>query len=158
MAAVLTIGTIGRGIQFSNLSGILVTVATSGATYATATGGMPIDLVGILQQATPAGNVAPNYIQALNPADVVGILPIGLSTNGFVPGNLVMGTAVDTTPPGMSSGNATASPGILTSAPATFRLWGTGNGNALHLAEVADGAVTDTVTFLLLVNRNGANS
>ncbi len=157
-AAALQIGTIGRGIQFSNLSGILVTVTATATVYATATGGLPIDLTGILQQATPAGDNAPNYIQAINPADVVGVMAIALSTNGFIPASLVVGTPTYTAVPWMTSTNESGVPGILATCPATLRLWGTGNGNALHLAEVGDGAITDAVTFILLVNRNGANN
>lgn len=150
-ASVLTIGTIGRGIQYGTLAGILVTVTASATAYATATGGLPIDLTGILQQATPAGDIAPNYTQALNPADIVGIVSIGTSTNGYTPGGLVVGTPTYTTPPWMSAGNATAVPGILATCPATFRLT---NGTA----QVADGNITDAVTFILLVMRNGANN
>jgi hypothetical protein len=147
----VAIGTIGRGIQFGNLSGILCTVTAVATVYATATGGLPIDLAPILQQAAPAGWDAPNYIQAIHPSDVIGILSIGPSTNGYTAGGLVIGTPTYTTPPWMSAGNATSLPGILVTCPATFRL---NNGSA----QVGDGAVTDAVTFLLLVARNGANS
>lgn len=157
-AAALTIGTIGRGIQFGNLSGILVTVTATATVYATASGGLPIDLTGILQQAAPSGWDAPNYVQALNPADIVGILPIGLSTNGYLPLSFTLGTPTYTAVPWETAGNGANVPGILATCPATIRLWGTGASNAAALAQVADGAVTDAVTFLLLVQRNGANN
>lgn len=157
-AASLTIGTIGRGIQFGNLSGILVTVTATATVYATASGGLPIDLTGILQQAAPSGWDAPNYVQALNPADIVGISPIGLSTNGYLPLNFTLGTPTYTAVPWETAGNGANVPGILATCPATIRLWGTGASNAAALAQVADGAVTDAVTFLLLVQRNGANN
>lgn len=157
-ASTLQIGTIGRGIQFGNLSGILVTVTATATTYTTATGGLPIDLTGILQQAAPSGFDAPNYITALNPADVVGILPLNLSTAGWLPQTLVVGTPTYTAVPWESNTGVSNTPGTLATCPATFRIWGTGSGNASHFAEIADGSVTDVFTFILLVQRNGANN
>lgn len=159
-ASTLQIGTIGRGIQFGNLSGILVTVTATATVYASASGGLPIDLTGILQQAAPAGFDAPNYIQALNPSDIVNILPLGLSTNGFLPTGLTVGMPTYTPVPWTSTTNAASQPGILATCPATFRMVGIGASAANHAAfgEIVDGAVTDTMTFLLLVNRNGANT
>jgi len=151
-AATLSVASSGRsGIPLINLSGIVCTITATATAYATATGGLPIDLVGILQQAAPAGNDAPNYIQALHPSDIIGILPMGTSTNGYTPGGLVVGTPTYTAVPWMSTTNASASPGILATCPATLRLT---NGTA----QVADGNITDAVTFLLLVNRNGVNN
>ena len=157
-AAALQIGTIGRGIQFANLSGIIVTITATATVYATASGGLPIDLTGILQQAAPAGFVGPAGIQAINPADVVGVLPYNLSTNKFLPMGLVVGTPTYTTPPGMSSNDASAVPGFLATCPATIRLWATGAASNGAFGEIADGAVTDTISFILLVSRNGANN
>ena len=58
--SVSSIGTIGRGVQFANLSAIPVTVTATATVYATATGGLPIDLTAVLQQAAPASGIAPN--------------------------------------------------------------------------------------------------
>lgn len=157
-AASLTIGTIGRGIQFGNLSGILVTVVASATTYSAAGGGLPIDLTTVLQQAAPAGWDAPNYTQALNPADVVCLVPMQLSTAGYLPQKLVVGTPTYTAVPGTTAGNGDNVPGILATCPATIQLWGTGASNAAALAQVADGSNSDTVTFLMIVMRNGANN
>lgn len=159
-AAALQIGTIGRGIQFGNLSGILVTVTATATTYTSASGGLPIDLTGILQQAAPSSGDAPNYITALNPADVVGLMPIQLSTNGYLPLNLVVGTPTYTAVPWQSDNGTAATPGTLATCPATFRLQGIGASAANHAAfgETADGSTTDTITFILLVQRNGANN
>ncbi len=156
-AASLSVGTVGRGIQFGNLSGILVNVVATATVYATATGGLPIDLTGILQSAAPASGIAPNYTQALHPSDVIGLIPIGIGT-GFIAASLTVGTPTYTAVPGMTSTNASGVPGILATCPATIRMWGTGNANAAHLAEIADGAVTETFSFIMLVARNGANS
>ncbi len=70
-AATLTTGTLGRGVAFANLSAISVTLTLTATVYATATGGIPFDLTGILQQAAAGelpGGIAPNYTQALNPS------------------------------------------------------------------------------------------
>lgn len=162
-AATLTIGTIGRGIQFGNLSGILVTVTGVSTTYATASGGLPFDLVTILQNAAPAGWNAPNYTQAINVQDVVGLLPIQLSTAGYLPMQLVVAISSCTysaVPWESNTGGPANTPGILTSAPTTLRLIGIGAAATNHAAfgETADGSNSDVVTFLLLVMRNGANN
>lgn len=159
-AATLQIGTIGRGIQFGNLSGILVAVTGVATTYTAASGGLPIDLTTILQQAAPSGWDAPNYTQAINPADVVGLLPIQLSTAGYLPQQLVVGTPTYTAVPWQSDSGVAATPGILATCPATFRLIGIGAASTNHAAfgEVADGSNSDVVTFLMLVMRNGANN
>lgn len=158
-AATLTLATLGRGpTVFGNLSGIYVTVTATATVYATASGGLPIDLTGILQQATPPGDIAPNYTQALNPADIVGIMPVAMSTNKFLALGFTLGTPTYTAVPWMTSTNETGVPGILATCPCTIRLYATGASNAAAFAEIADGAVTDAVTFVLLVARNGANN
>lgn len=162
MAATLQLNSIGRGPGvMSNLSAISVTITANGATYTTATGGLPIDLTAILQTATagdiPSG-IAPNYIQTLNVADIVGATFTSLSTNGFMPANLTVGAATYTNVPWQSDNGVAATPGILATCPCTIRLWGTGASNAAAFAEVADGANTDTFTVFLLINRNGANN
>jgi hypothetical protein len=160
-AATTSIGATGRGVVMSNVSVIQFTLTLSATVYATASGGIPFDLTTVLQQAVAGeipGGIAPNYTQALNPADIVGVIPVGLTTNGFIPASIAVGTATFDPIPWMSTANASASPGALKTCPCTMRLWGTGAANAAHLAEIADGAVTDAVTILLLVNRNGANN
>lgn len=160
-AATLVIGTIGRGIQFGNLSAIITTVTGVATTYSSAGGGLPIDLTGILQQAAPSGWNAPNYTQAINPADVVGLSPIQLSTAGYLPMQLVIGTPTYTAVPWESNtGGPANTPGILATCPANFKLIGIGASAANHAAfgETADGSNSDVATFLLLVMRNGANN
>lgn len=160
MAANVTYSNAGRLTVIANIAGILVTVATNGATYATASGGMPIDLAAILNNANP--NDSENLIQ---PADLIGIQSIGNSTGGFMPGNLALGTPTQLTAVGSGFGSAAGLPPPMTvrpdyiwaTVPATIRLWGTGSANHGAMGEVADGAVTDTVTFLLLYARGGSN-
>jgi hypothetical protein len=118
---------------------------------------LPIDLAPILQQAAPAGWIGPAGTQAINPADVVDIIP-AFTTGKFLANKLVVGTPIYATPPGMSSNDASAVPGFLVTCPATIRLYATGAGANAAFGEIADGAVTDTVTFILLVQRNGANN
>jgi hypothetical protein len=142
----------------TNFTGVSVTITATATVYATATGGLPIDLTGVLQQAAPAGFDAPNYVQALNPADVMGVTFLQLSTNGFMPAGLVVGTPTYTAVPWESSTNAAAVPGILATCPATIRLFGSGAANHSALGEIADGAVTDTITLIVLIARSGANN
>lgn len=158
-AATLTTNAPGRqSAPINVITFIPVTVTLTATVYATASGGAPIDLTTVLQQAAPAGGNAPNYVQAINPADVIGILAPNMSTNGFEAKSLVIGTPTYTAVPGQSTNGVAATPGILATCPATFRLFGTGSGNAAGYAQVADGAVTDAVTFWLIVMRNGANN
>lgn len=160
-AASLVTATQGRGPGvFPNMSTILVTVTATATVYASASGGLPVDLTTMLQTAAPSGWDGPQGIQALNPGDIVGVLPKGFSTNGFLPIDITVGTATYTTPPGMSTTDATAVPGFLATCPAWIRLMGIGASSANHagFGEIADGAVTDTFTFFLVVNRNGSNS
>jgi hypothetical protein len=165
--ATIVVNSFGRSnVAMNTVDVLVVTVTAVATTYATATDGLPIDLTTSLQIAAPAGNDAPNYTQARNPNDVVGGFGIQMSTNGFLPNNLQIGTAsigpsgppTYTAVPWETSTNAAAVPGILATCPATIRLWGTGNGNGLHFAEVADGSITDTFTFLLVIARSGANN
>lgn len=161
-AATTQVNTIGRGPNLNcAVSVISVTVTATATTYTTATGGLPFDLTTALQTASGGmmqGGIAPNYTQTVNPADIYGCLPLQLSTNGFLPQSLTVGTPTYTNVPWQSDNGPGATLGILATCPCTVRLWGTGASNAAHLAEVADGAVTDTVTLFVAINRNGANN
>lgn len=161
-AAATQVNTIGRGPNvLGNVSVASITVTATATTYTTATGGLPFDLTTALQTisggALQSGQ-APNYTQTLNPLDIVGDIPLQMSTNGFLPLSLVVGTPTYTAVPWQYDNGPDATPGILATCPCTIRLWGTGNGNGLHFAEIADGSVTDAATVLLYINRNGANS
>lgn len=164
-AATTQVNTIGRGPNvFGNVSIISVTITGVSTTYTTATGGLPFDLTTALQTASagaiPSGQ-APNYIQTINPNDIVGVLLGTTSTNGYLPLDFAIGTSPGptyTNVPWQSDNGVSATPGILATCPCTIRLFGTGSGNAAALAEVANGANSDSFTILLYINRNGANS
>lgn len=139
----------GRIAAHGNVSVIPVIITASATAYATASGGLPVDLTSVLQQAAVA------ELDFLNPGDIVGVYPVGLSTGGFLPGNLVIGTPTYTAKPLASSQNANNK--VLATCPATLRLYGTGSGAKAAFQEITDGAVTDTITLHLIVARGGQN-
>jgi hypothetical protein len=139
----------GRIAVHGNVSVIPISVTASATAYATATGGLPVDLTTVLQQA------APYSMDFLNPGDIVGVYAVGPSTNGFLPGPLVLGTPTYTTKALATSQNANNK--VLATCPATLRLYGSGSGARAALQEIADGAITDTITFHLIVARGGQN-
>lgn len=161
-AASLLLNSVGRGPNaLCTVAVCSVTITATATVYATASGGLPFDLTTTLQALSPSamqGGTAPNYTQTVNPADIVAVIPVNMSTNGFIPSSFALGTPTYTAIPWQSDNGPAATPGALLTCPCTIRLWGTGAGNALHLAEIADGAVTDAVTVLLYINRNGANN
>lgn len=150
---------LGRNAVIATLSAISVTINGNGATYATASGGLPIDLAAVLNNAQP--NDSENIIQ---PADILGIIP-AMSTNKFLAMNLVIGTPAQLTAVGSGYGSAPGLPPPMTvrpdyiwaTVPATIRLFGTGAANNAAFGEFADGANTDSVTFDLLYARGGSN-
>ena len=150
MAATQTVASFGRIAVLGNVAAVIVTISGNSASYATASGGLPIDLTAVLSQISP-------FSAPINPADVVAFVPIGLSTNGFLPGGLVLGTATYTTIAGYAQVRV---PQTLATFPATIRLNGVGASAANHaaLGEVADGANTDSFTGLLLIARGGTNA
>lgn len=140
---------------------LFVCITANGATYATASGGLPIDLTTYLVQG------AQNDQAYINPADVVGFLPL-VSTNKFLAGAFVVGTPTYTTNVGSGYGSASGLPPIgstqgfetqktLATCPATIRLYGTGASNAAAFAEVADGANTDVFYGFLVIATGGVN-
>ncbi len=161
-AATTQLNTPGRGPNaYCNVSVISVTVTGVATVYATATGGLPFDLTAALQAASGAGmqgGIAPNYIQTMNPNDIVGVLLSSVSTTGFLPLNFALGLPTYGPVPWQADNGPAATPGILLTCPCTIRLYGSGAANAAHLAEIADGATNEAFTMLLYINRNGANS
>lgn len=158
-ASAVTVVTQGRGPGvFPNMSTVEITVVATATVYAAASGGLPIDITAVLQAAAPSGWDGPAGVQALNPADIVGVIPVAPSTNGFLATGFTLGTATFSTPPGQSTNDATANPGFLLTCPIWIALWGTGSANHAGLSQVADGAITDTFTCWLVINRNGANN
>lgn len=132
-----------------NVSVIPFTITASATAYATASGGLPVDLTSVLQQASPW------EMDSINPGDIVGVYSVGPSLNGFLPGPLVMGTPTYTTKPLASAQNANNK--VLATCPVTVRLYGSGSGARAALQEIADGNITDTITAHLVIARGGQN-
>jgi hypothetical protein len=132
-----------------NVSVIPFIITATATAYATASGGLPVDLTSVLQQA------APWEMDFLNPGDIVGVYSVGPSTGGFLPGPLILGTPTYTAKPLASAQNANNK--VLATCPATIRLYGSGSGARAALQEIADGNVTDTITCHLVVARGGQN-
>ncbi len=168
-AATSTIPAIGRGSPFVDLSIIPVTFVFTATVYSSAGGGIPVDLVAALQS-----GAQPFSMPYINPLDVVAVIPGGsLSANGFFPSGLTIGTvtyvnpalypfsgaaASNYPPAGTSQLGMQVRPDVqLNTCPATFRLFGTGAADHGGFHEIADGAVTDTITVWLVVLRNGPN-
>ena len=161
-AATTQINTIGRGPNLAcHVQVISVTVTGVSTAYTAASGGLPFDLTTALQTASagmiPSGQ-APNYTQTIEPSDIVGVVLSTTSTNHFLPLDFALGTPTYTAVPWQSDNGVAATPGILATCPCTIRLWGTGSGNQAALAQVADGANSDSFTMLLHINANGANA
>jgi hypothetical protein len=159
MAATVTFTGLGRTAGIATLSAIKVTVAGNGATYATASGGLPFDLAAVCK------NAQANNDQDINPADVVDLVSLGnLSTNKFVPSGFAKGTPTYQAKTLFGTQTSPAVPALSTSAtelatfPCTIRLMATGSGANAALGEFADGANSDTFTGYLLVNRDGNNA
>lgn len=162
MAALEQISAYGQIAPYGgDVTAILVTISGNGATYATASGGLPVDLVALIAGGVQIGSGATPFSQPyLNPNNVVGFVPLGLSTNGYLPGSLVVGVATYTAATYPFTGgsiNAVHPVQQLATAPATIRLVGIGAAATNHAAfgEVADGANTDSFTGLLLIARGG---
>jgi hypothetical protein len=147
-----SVASFGRIAVYGNVTAVVVIVTATATVYSSAGGGLPIDLTTVLQQA------APFSMDNLHPKDIVAVIPMGLSTNGFIPGGFALGTPTYTNKAGVSTQGGNAS--VLATCPATIRLNGIGASNANHagLGEVADGAVTDAVTLLLVIARGGENA
>jgi hypothetical protein len=140
----------GRIAVFGNVSVIKTSISASATQYTSASGGLPIDLTTVLQQAGPFS------LDTLNPGDIVDIYAPGLSANGFLPGGFQLGTPTYTTKP-LASAQNTNNNRVLATCPATIRLFGTGSANHAAFGEIADGAVTDTIPIHLVVARGGEN-
>lgn len=161
MAATVTLATMGRGQAYSGLVYIPFTVAGNSAVYATASGGLPIDLTPILSNPGFLPEFSQSYV---NPSDIVGIYAPNRSTNGYIAMDFALGTPTYQTAtfpfePG-GAGQTVRPAQQLATCPATFRFIGIGPSNANHAAfgEVADGANTDSITMYLAVCPGGPNS
>lgn len=163
MSATITANIFGRVALIADEPNLIyVCINANGASYATASGGLPIDLTAALAIGQP------NDQAYINPSDVVGFVPTGPSVGGFMPGNFVLGTPTFNPTVGSGFGSAAGLPpagtqqGFLTqqtlaTCPATIRLYGTGSANHAALGEVADGENTDVFYGFLVIATGGVN-
>jgi hypothetical protein len=133
MATTVSIKTFGRSANIGSVAAVKVSIDANSVSYATSLGGLALDLYTALSQAS-----VPAFIQ--NGNDVVGIQPLGLTSPGkFLPTTLTVGTVTST------------------SVPCYLKFVGTGTAASAGLAEIADGACTQTCDLLVLVARGGQN-
>jgi hypothetical protein len=163
MAATVSETSYGRVATFGgNVTAIQVTIGGNGATYAAASGGLPIDLTQAISGGVALGSGAAQFSQPyLNPGDVVGFVPLGPSTNGFLPTGLVVGTATygpAAYPFNGGSQNAIHPVNQLLTCPATIKLLGSGAAANGAFGQVADGVNNDSFTGLLYIARGGTNA
>ena len=147
MPATQTVADFGRIAVLGTVAVVKVTVNATSVPYVSANGGLPIDLTAVLQAASP-------FSAPIHPNDVVDIYPVGLSANGYLPVGLTLGTPTYTTLPGSSVRPVQ----VLATFPANIRLVGSGASSGAAFAEIANGNVTDTITFHLALARGGTNT
>lgn len=149
------------GLVRADVTVIKFQVTGVSTVYATASGGLPIDLTTVLNGATGSDNQP-----YLNPANVVDAFATGLSTGGYWPGGFAFSVAnvtYNTNPPFPFQGQTSPSvrpSQIVATAPATIRLYGIGASAANHaaLGEVADGANSDVFSIYLIITKGGTNT
>ncbi len=130
MAATVTLTNLGTIAPIVNIAAVGVSVDANSVSYATSLGGLAIDLYSVLNAATPFGSPIPK---------IIGVQPLATSAPGkFVPLSLSVGTVT------------------TTSIPCYVRFIA-GATAATGFTEIADGACTQTVGFLVLVARGGTN-
>jgi hypothetical protein len=157
------VGTCGRIAAYADVTVILIQVSANGAVYATASGGLPFDLTAAL-----TGGAQQFDMPYFNPGDVVGLIPLGLTGDGFVVTGFATGVPTYTAQVGSGYGSAAGLPPAgtsqgfltdqtLTTFPCTVRFFGTGAANHGALGEVADGASNSVFQALLFIARGGVN-
>lgn len=153
MAAIDQLLNFGRIAVLADPAVLYFTINANGATYATASGGLPIDISVLLKQ---GGQFDQPYI---NPGDVVNIMQVATPSSGgyfpyafaFVVANCTFGPPVY---PYTGGGQNSIQPDqSLLTAPATVRLYTKAG------VEFSDGVCNETgITIALLVARGGTNS
>lgn len=160
-AAIDTLGSGGRTGPRIDATLLIVNIVATATVYATASGGLPIDLATVLNQGAPFDNP---YI---DPYDVITAMVIGTSTSGylvcdfaFTPANATYTTAGWPFNTPAATASTVRPPQILATAPASVRLRAIGASNSNHapFGEVADGAVTESFTLMLVIAKSGSNS
>lgn len=147
----------GRIAVYADLAGIRVVITATATVYSSAAGGLPIDLAPVLN------NSGIFQVPYLRPEDVVDITVAKQPTaNGFLIGGLTFGTATfgpAVWPEGPAGTTSVRENNTLLTFPCWVRLIGIGAAATNHaaLGEIADGAVTDTLTLIILIARGGAN-
>jgi hypothetical protein len=153
MAAIDFIQSFGRMSPWGNPTVLPFTISANGATYTTASGGLPIDLQPVLTQQNPFSQ------PYRNPYDVIGIDQIGVPSSGgyfpyalvFVPANCTFGPA--TYPWTGGSINSIHPVQVMLTAPATIRLYTKAG------VEFTDGVCNETgITIALVVAAGGTNA
>ncbi len=130
MAATVTLTQNGAIAPMFNLAAVQVTVDANTVSYATSLGGLAIDLYGALNAATPFGTPIPKIMgcQALTTTAALKFLPMALT----------VGT-------------------VTTSTIPCYVRFLAGATAATGFTEVADGACSQTVSFLVLLARGATN-
>jgi len=151
MAATVTVSLSGQVTPLASLAAIKVTIGGNSVSYTSTAGGLAFDLANALITAGPQ-----DYTPS--PTDVIGWAPLGLSTSGFLPMTLAVGTATYTAVAGASTQNGEL--GTLATCPCTIKLVGIGSATTNHsgLGEIVDGACTESFTGFVLLTRGGHNS
>lgn len=158
-AASTTVGNFGRQGPGGNPRFVPFTLTLTATVVTTASGGVPIDLANVLLGGADFNS------ENINPADLVCILQVGVSTtNSYTIGSLTFNPNTTgsnpvtyTTPPGypFEPGGATPTeriPKILATAPAWLQILAAG------VLVVNTTAVTDTFNLLAVFSPSGPNN
>ncbi len=133
------------------LADIPVTITLSTTAYATASGGVAVDLAPVLLQIGAGGDTP-------NPSDIIAFMgvfnPSGAVTSQNSVGAMTLGTPTYTAVAGASTQNSGL--GTLATCPVTLRMYG-GAASGVAFAEVSDGNFTGTITGYIRVARGGHN-
>lgn len=160
-AATTVVNSVGQiGLVRVDVTEIQFTITATATVYATASGGLPIDISAVLN-ATGSDNQP-----YLDPYNVVDAYATHRSTNGYIPMDFAFTPSACTFNSNAFPYSGQTSPSVrpayssVATAPATIRLIGIGASAANHaaLGETADGATTDTFTLYLKVTKGGTNS
>ena len=122
----------GRIASLQDLAAVYITVTGSTTQYTSASGGFPFDLFDTLTKASP-------FWGRRNYQDIIGFVPLGLTSTGYRLDSFTVGTATTTT------------------LPCTIRMYGIGENAQDPLMEIANNTMSPVFSGLLLFACNGAN-
>lgn len=148
--ATQTVASFGRIAVLGNVAVVHAQIQATATPYAAASGGLAVDLTDILKQASP-------FSAPIHPDDVIGVIPMNMSTNGYLPIGLTKGVPTYTQ---LSGGSAARPRQTMATFPAFIRLTGIGAAatNGAALGQVADGNITDTIDVYIVIARGGTNT